>query len=79
MKWKVEIEQIYTWYRKSTKQWVISVVAKTNSCAMAINYSSKKLNKAKKIMWKNLAKDLMESEIRCCFNDILTNNEVDES
>ena len=73
MKWEIEITNIYIWYRNSTKEWVISVAAKTNySCSISINYSSKKLNKAKKMMFKNLAKDLMQAEIEYSFNDILT-------
>ncbi len=72
MKWEIEITSIYTWYRDSTKEWVISVVARTNSCAISITYHSKKLNKAKKMMFRNLAKDLMQAEIEYSFNDILT-------
>ena len=72
MKWEIEITSIYTWYRDSTKEWVISVVARTNSCAISINYPSKKLNKAKRMMFRNLAKDLMQAAIEYNFNDILT-------
>ena len=76
MNWNIEIKDAYVWYRDSTKEWVITIIAVTNSCALSINYANKRLNKAKKSMFRNLANDLMKDEIECCFNDILTDAKI---
>lgn len=75
MKIVIDIKNVHIWYRESTKEWVISVQASTNSCLLSLNYSAKTLNKAKKQMCKCLSQELLAEEISHNLDTILSNSE----
>ena len=63
MDFEIHVDRIEEWYRDSTKEWCVMVVATTDHCSLVLNYSAKKLNKARKSMLKNLPHDLLELEV----------------
>lgn len=64
MEFNITIDKIEKWYRHSTKEWCITVVATTDNCSLVINYPAKTLNKARHDMIKKLPLDLMKEEFR---------------
>ena len=60
----LDIKRIHQWYRHSTKEWLIDVVYTTDETSGVICYSNKKLNNAKKIMFKNIMKDIIKDEFK---------------
>lgn len=50
------------WYRKSTREYVISCLIETDNTIQAINFTSKKPNKAKKMFYKYILQNSPISE-----------------
>ena len=66
----IEIRRINTWYSEHDKKWFIDVSYFTDNVGAVIRYSSKKLNKAKKQLWKNLHKDILKEELNYRMKDV---------
>ena len=59
---EVQISRPYLWFRKSTREWVVSCTFATDNTTTAVNFSSKKKNKAKRNFYLYLMKDSVASE-----------------
>lgn len=59
----IEIKSIKQRYRVSTREWCIEVVARTDNVNTSVTYAAKSLSKAKKLMLKNLPRDVLGIEL----------------
>lgn len=63
MKVEIDIRHVSQYYRNSTKEWCITVNYLTEHTGGILIYQNKKLNKAKKNLYKNLLYDICKDEI----------------
>ena len=74
----IEIRSISQRYRASTNEWCLFVNAWTDNVSLAINYTGKTLNKAKKRMLKSLPEDLLRAELEYRGNALLQMIDTEE-
>lgn len=68
---KVEIKDIYVFYRDSTKEWVVQVNIISNNVCLSINFPNKKLNKCKKNFYKFCIQGILGEEMLYLFKEHL--------
>lgn len=73
MEINIKIDEVEIWYRKSDKKWVIDIAANTDNVSLGLRYTGKKLNDAKRRLFKNFTKDLLEQELIYRFRHLKIN------
>lgn len=73
MEFNVKIKSMKQWFRESTNDWCICVVVQTDNANVAITYSGKTLDRARKSMLKSLPEDILRTEIEYRKEELLNN------